>query len=42
VAEPDGRVADSYRDIARRAAAKLSRQAKDYTSKFPNIVIQNT
>jgi len=42
VSEPDGSVADSYREIARRAAAKLSRQAKDYSSKFPNIVIQNT
>ena len=42
VAEPDGRVAATYREIARKAAARLSRQAKDYSSKFPNIVIQNT
>jgi len=42
VAEPDGAIAATYREIARNAAAKLSRQAKDYTSKFPNIVIQNT
>lgn len=42
IAEPDGSIADAYREIARRAAAKLSRQAKDYSSKFPNIVIQNT
>ena len=30
-----------YRDIARRTAAKLSLKAKDYSAKFPNIVIQN-
>ena len=39
VADPDGRVAEIYRDIARRVAGKLSTQAKDYASKFPNIVI---
>lgn len=42
VAEPDSRIAGLYRDIARRAAAWLSRQAKNYSHKFPNIVIQNT
>ena len=42
VAEPDSRTAEAYREIARKAAARLSRQAKDYSAKFPNIVIQNT
>ena len=42
VSEPDGPIAAAYREIARKAAAKLSRQAKDYSAKFPNIVIQNT
>ena len=42
VAEPDGRTAEIYREIARKAAARLSRQAKDYSAAFPNIVIQNT
>ncbi|MBE0621368.1 MAG: iron-sulfur cluster carrier protein ApbC [Burkholderiales bacterium] len=42
VADPDGRVADIYRRIARRVAVKISEQARDMTSKFPNIVIQNT
>src|ERR1035438_9831554 len=42
VADPDGRVAEIYRRIARRVAVKISEQAKDMTSKFPNIVIQNT
>ena len=31
-----------YRDIARRVAIKIAEKAKDMTSKFPNIVIQNT
>ena len=42
VAEPDSRVAEIYRDIARRVAVKIAEQAKDMSSKFPNIVIQNT
>jgi ATP-binding protein involved in chromosome partitioning len=42
VSDPEGRVAQIYREIARRAAAKLSQQAKDFTAKFPSIVIQNT
>ncbi len=41
VAEPESRPAMVYREIARKAAAKLARQAKSYASKFPNIVIQN-
>jgi ATP-binding protein involved in chromosome partitioning len=42
VAEPDGRLAQIYRDIARRVAGKLSKQKKDFSAKFPGIVIQNT
>jgi len=42
VADPDGPIAEIYRRIARRVAVKISEQAKDMTSKFPNIVIQNT
>jgi ATP-binding protein involved in chromosome partitioning len=42
VADPDGRLSQIYRDIARRVAGKLSRQKKDFSSKFPGIVIQNT
>jgi len=34
-------VATIYREIARRTSAKLALQAKDYSTKFPNIVIQN-
>ena len=42
VSEPDSRVSDIYREIARKAAASLSKQAKDFSAKFPNIVIQNS
>ncbi len=42
VADPDGRVAEIYRGIARRVAVKIADQARDMTSKFPNIVVQNT
>jgi len=42
VADPDGQLAQIYRDIARRVAAKLSRKKKDFSAAFPNIVIQNT
>ncbi len=41
VAEPEGRIAQVYRDIARRMAAKLSLKSKDFSASFPNIVIQN-
>jgi ATP-binding protein involved in chromosome partitioning len=41
VADPDGRITQIYREIARRVAAKLSLQAKEFSAKFPNIVIQN-
>ena len=42
VADPDGRVTEIYREIARRTAAQLAIKAKDFSSKFPNIVIQNS
>ncbi|OIQ97750.1 septum site-determining protein MinD [mine drainage metagenome] len=42
VTDPDGRIAEIYRAIARRVAIKIADQAKDMTSKFPNIVVQNT
>ena len=41
-AEPDGRLSQIYREIARRVAGKLSKQKKDYSGKFPGIVIQQT
>lgn len=42
VADPDGRIAEIYRGIARRVAIKIAEKAKDMTAKFPNIVVQNT
>lgn len=39
--EADSRLTAIYRDIARKTAAKLSLQAKDYSSKFPKIVVEN-
>ena len=39
--DPDSKASEIYRDIARRTAAKLSLKAKDFSAKFPNIVIQN-
>ena len=41
VRDPESPVAQRFRDIARRAAAKLSLKAKDYTQAFPTIEIQN-
>jgi ATP-binding protein involved in chromosome partitioning len=41
VADPDSRISQIYREIARKTAAKLSLQTKDYAAKFPRIVIQN-
>ncbi|MCG5511385.1 iron-sulfur cluster carrier protein ApbC [Ectothiorhodospira lacustris] len=40
IAQPDSRIAEIYREIARRTAARLAAQARDYSAKFPNIVIQ--
>jgi ATP-binding protein involved in chromosome partitioning len=42
VADPDGRIAEIYRQIARRVAVKIAEKAKDHTSKFPSIKVMNT
>ncbi|WP_151447686.1 iron-sulfur cluster carrier protein ApbC [Lacisediminimonas profundi] len=41
VADPDGQVAQIYKDIARRIAVKVAEKAKDMSSKFPSIVVKN-
>jgi len=41
VTDPDGPVAAIYRDIARKVAARIARQAEDRSAVFPKIVIQN-
>lgn len=40
VADPDGSIANAYKFIARRATAMLALRKKDFSGKFPNIVIQ--
>lgn len=42
IADPDGTVAAAYRRTALRMAAQLAMQGRDYSSKFPNIVVENT
>ena len=42
VSDPDGPVAETYRRVARRCAVKIAELQRDMTSKFPNIVVQNT
>ncbi len=41
-AAPDSKVANEYKAIARQAAIKIANAGLDHSSKFPNIVIQNT
>ncbi|MFO8156271.1 MAG: iron-sulfur cluster carrier protein ApbC [Pseudomonadota bacterium] len=40
-ADPEGRVTEIYREIARATAARLSLQAREHSHKFPNIVVEN-
>lgn len=42
VAEPDGAPAVAYRETARRMAARLATQDRDYSARFPKIVVENT
>ena len=42
VSDPDGRVAQSYKAIARRVAAAIATRKKDYSAKFPSIVVENS
>jgi ATP-binding protein involved in chromosome partitioning len=40
--EPDSPISQQFHQIARKVAAKIALRAKDYSAKFPKIVIQNT
>jgi ATP-binding protein involved in chromosome partitioning len=42
VSDPNGRVTEIYKQIARRVAVKIGETAVDHSTKFPNIVISNT
>ncbi len=42
VADPDSKVAEIYREIARKVAISVAEKAADFSAKFPSIVVQNT
>jgi ATP-binding protein involved in chromosome partitioning len=42
VADPDGKIAQIYREIARKTAVFVAQKAEDFSGKFPSIVVQNT
>ena len=42
VADPDGAISAIYKGIARQVAIRVAALSKDMSSKFPNIVVQNT
>ena len=42
VADPDGNIAKTYKQIARRIAVKIAEMAQDHSTVFPKIVVQNT
>ena len=42
IAEPDGPIAKAYRQTARRMAALLAIQGKDYSHRFPKIVVEES
>ena len=42
IADPTSATAIRYRDIALRVAGALSVKKKDFSAKFPNIVVENT
>jgi len=41
VSEPESRITEMYIGIARKVAAKLALKARDFSNKFPTIVINN-
>jgi ATP-binding protein involved in chromosome partitioning len=41
-ADPDGKIAKVYKQIARRIAVKVADMAQDHSAAFPKIVVQNT
>ena len=42
IADPNSKISAVYKEIARKAAIKIANAGLDHSSKFPNIVIQNT
>ena len=41
-AEPTSKAAELYREIARKVALSVAEKAADFSSRFPDIVVQNT
>ncbi len=39
--DPQGKIADAYRTIARKVAVKVAERGEDHSAKFPKIVIKN-
>ena len=39
VAEPDGEIAAIYKDVARRVAVSIAEKSKDFSAKFPTIMV---
>jgi len=42
VSDPDGAIANAYKAIARKVAIFVAEKAEDFSTRFPNIVVQNT
>ena len=42
VSDPDSAAADAYRAAGRRMTAALAMQGKDYSAKFPKIVVEES
>src|SRR5213593_5248267 len=42
IAEPDGKIAAIYKEIARKTAVFVAQKAEDFSARFPSIVVQNT
>jgi ATP-binding protein involved in chromosome partitioning len=42
IADPNGPIATIYKKIARTVAIKIANSSQDHSTKFPNIVIQNS
>ncbi len=42
VVDADGRIAEIYRQIARRVAVKIAEKQQDHSAAFPKIVVKNT
>ena len=41
MADPDGKVANIYREIARKVAIFIAQKSEDHTAKFPSIKVVN-